>query len=936
MSSYSFQNKEFVIEDYQNAKTFASFLPAIAGIDGKPLWAFYANVGQCLGGFGVNSKETPITPFDSANLAYQNIPIKSFRSFIKVNNKVYTPFFKKNKTQKMRFTNTYLTIQEKNALFSYEVSYTTVPHQNYAGLIRQVTIKNLSINSETFTVLDGLPIFFPHGLSNYCYKELVSLMSAYCEIFNRSNMAPFVKFKTSTADHSEVSKTIVGNGFISLDKDNHKLYPIVDLEMIFGNDKSLLEPLRFKNLAESDFLNYAQQDENKLPCAFNYVKKTLKPNESYSFITVYGMFDTLDIFLDVTKQSTYARLSAAFKENETLLDALLQPLNVKTSNPLFDLYAKQCFLDNNLRGGFPIQLSQQEIYYVFSRKHGDMERDYNSFEIPSKYYSSGCGNFRDVNQNRRSDLYFYPFVKEYNIDIFFSLIGLDGKNPLTVRPPKFYLKNNVNLDEVLKNIDSSLKDQIISLFHKGFEPSELYTLLKDAKDLENHLVNTYFNQILSYCYQEICADFSEGYWIDHWTYNVDLLQNYYAIYPDKINDLLNKEYPYFNSHVQILARKDKYVKTANNGIRQYNALKFPKVKTGTDWQRNSQNEILKLPLISKIIGLILINFASLDSLQLGIEMECDKPGWNDAMNGLPGLFGSGISETIELFRLIQFTLQLLGNYDKESIFLFEEQFELLEEIKKALNLKEKNKIDAFTYWDLVATSKEKYRKKIYEGIEGTKIAISIVEIQMLLHRFIQLLKKSIQTLKENRVDGILPTYLYYEMSDYDISHHTIQPKAFQLKQVPPFLEASARLLKLGKAYFSKKDYIAIKNSDLFDKRLKIYKTCASLENTNFEIGRIHAFTKGWLERECNFLHMTFKYLLGLLSAGYDKEFYQEIKTNLPCFMDPKVYGRNPLENSSFIVPTCNPDSKLHGQGFFARLTGANAEFMYLWVSNLLG
>ena len=25
---------------------------------------------------------------------------------------------------------------------------------------------------------------------------------------------------------------------------------------------------------------------------------------------------------------------------------------------------------------------------------------------------------------------------------------------------------------------------------------------------------------------------------------------------------------------------------------------------------------------------------------MGIEMEAGKPGWNDAMNGLPGLFGS--------------------------------------------------------------------------------------------------------------------------------------------------------------------------------------------------------------------------------------------------------------------------------------------------------
>ena len=84
MVKYSFDGSTFVIQDYQHAKRFSSFLPAMAGKDGKPLWAFYANVGQCMGGFGVNNKETPITPFDSATLAYQNIPIKSFRSFLKI------------------------------------------------------------------------------------------------------------------------------------------------------------------------------------------------------------------------------------------------------------------------------------------------------------------------------------------------------------------------------------------------------------------------------------------------------------------------------------------------------------------------------------------------------------------------------------------------------------------------------------------------------------------------------------------------------------------------------------------------------------------------------------------------------------------------------------------------------------------------------------
>ena len=98
--------------------------------------------------------------------------------------------------------------------------------------------------------------------------------------------------------------------------------------------------------------------------------------------------------------------------------AKLYHVETKRLDELFDKYIRQSFLDNGLRGGFPLKLGENgHVYYVYSRKHGDMERDYNNFVIPSKYYSSGLGNFRDVNQNRRSDLYYFPlfFPPEFSI-----------------------------------------------------------------------------------------------------------------------------------------------------------------------------------------------------------------------------------------------------------------------------------------------------------------------------------------------------------------------------------------------------------------------------------------------------------------------------------------------------------------------------------------
>lgn len=953
MVNYYFKGKTFVIEDYQNAKTFASFLPAVSGEDGKPLWAFYANVGQCMGGFGVNSKDTPITPFDSATLAYQNIPIKGFRTFLRVDGEVFSPFFHKSINQTMLVNKSNFTISEENNLFDIKVTYSSVPRENYAGLIRKVTIKNKS-STKNYKIVDGNPIFFPNGLSNIVYKELVSLMAAYCQIDNFENKAPYVKFKTSTGDNPIVSETINGNGFVSFDEFGEKLNPIVDLVSLFGNDLSLLSPINFINQNYKDFVSIPQQLENKLPCAFSTIRKTLARGESYTFYSLFGSFDTIEQFKEAINKLNKEKVDSMIDESEKLIIDLLSPMKVHTSNELFDNYLEQSLLDNNLRGGFPTLLKNGfdgEVYYIYSRKHGDMERDYNSFQIPSKYFSSGAGNFRDVNQNRRNDLVFYPFVKDYNIFLFFSLIQIDGQNPLNISPLQF--AKNVDFDEnILSGINSELKKQIKDML-KGFEPSLLYTFISEHKAQFSDSVDEIFSKLLGQCHQEIKANFAEGYWVDHWTYNVDLLENYINIYPDKLDELLfKKEYKYFYSPIFVEPRNEKYCLLPDGKVRQYGAIDLKKAKKEcerlnlslleTYWLKDGSGNEIKTDLASKIVNLITIKFSTLDNLSLGIEMECEKPGWNDAMNGLPGLFSSGMSESIELLRLINFALFAFEGFKDRNISLLNEQYKLFESVKAYLLAKNKEEITQFEYWDKVSTSREEFRQSVRYSALGKTTTIKIEEIYKAFVQFKLVLEKGID--KSRKIGGgILPTYLIYDVKDYvkndyinHLGYQTVKVKEFALRTIPPFLESSARVLKLGPKLNRIEDYLTIRQSDLYDHKLKFYKTCASLDNAPFEIGRVHAFTKGWLERECNFLHMSYKYLLGLLKAGFYKEFYEECKTNLVFNMDVNTYGRSPIENSSFIVPTCNPDPLNHGRGFFARLTGANAEILNMYVILFMG
>ena len=166
---------------------------------------------------------------------------------------------------------------------------------------------------------------------------------------------------------------------------------------------------------------------------------------------------------------------------------------------------------------------------------------------------------------------------------------------------------------------------------------------------------------------------------------------------------------------------------------------------------------------------------------------------------------------------------------------------------------------------------------------------------------------------------------------------TVKALEFSMRLLPFYLEAPARALKVMKDVDAKKDmFTRIKASNIYDHELKFYKTSEFLDAESNEIGRGRSFTKGWQERESNFLHMSYKYLLGLLKAGLYEEYFGEIDTNLVCFMDPKVYGRSTLENSSFIATSINPDPYVRGQGYVARLSGSTAEMLSLWTLMMFG
>jgi hypothetical protein len=159
----------------------------------------------------------------------------------------------------------------------------------------------------------------------------------------------------------------------------------------------------------------------------------------------------------------------------------------------------------------------------------------------------------------------------------------------------------------------------------------------------------------------------------------------------------------------------------------------------------------------------------------------------------------------------------------------------------------------------------------------------------------------------------------------------VRARRFLHRSVSAFLEGAVHSLRSGNPAKAEALYRAVRQSSLYDVKLGMYRVNVPLDDESFEIGRSRIFSPGWLENESIFLHMHYKFLLETLRSGLAHEFFEDLRRGLVAFHEPEVYGRSPLENSSFIASSRFPDAQAHGVGFVARLSGATAE----WISMVL-
>lgn len=971
---YLNQYGEFIIENYNDAKPFSSFLPSVAGLYGKPMWAYYVNRGQCIATMGVNNKDYSIMEFIPANKAYRQTSNLGFRTFIKIKKPkddeviFYEPFRpiigheKERIVQKMYISSHALKLEEINRELGLriEVKYRTLPGELLSALIREVNIYNTVDSCIEIEMLDGLPVIIPYHLTNKDLKDESNLRQAWMGVENIDSI-PFYKIKVLPYDTPEIFLVEGGNFYINFSFDlNGSLKlsrTIIEPELLFGSMTDLSRPECFFS-KKFEFPAH-QVCQGYTPCGFGYNKAKIGKEKCYTSYSLIGTADSFEkISSFVTNKLSESFIAEKTEENKILVESLKGRVLTSSSSDRFNGYVGQSYLDNLLRGGYPIVLGEKrkDVFYVYSRKHGDLEREYNFFQIDSTYFSQGNSNFRDVNQNRRNDVKICPFVEDYNIKTFFNLIQLDGFNPLVVMGARFHINDTEKLNNILR-LYFSKKDceTFEKFFERSFTPGGMLEYIEQQGiKIMGITLNELLNQIIDISEKEEIAEFKEGFWVDHWTYNTDLLESYFAVYPDKIIETLfeKSDYTYYDNDEIIVGRDKKYVLT-DKGVRQLGSVirlsgKEKIIKERTEHQNivrsnYGKGKIYKTTLISKILCLLVNKAASLDPSGVGIEMEANKPGWCDALNGLPAILGSSINESAEVKRLALLLLHIFDTYqiDKsKTISVPSEVFKFYNTIYMLLS----NGIGAFDYWDKSNNAKEIYRNEIVFGVSGEENQVRLEEYIRFLDALIRKLDKGFKKALDKK-SGVYFTYFINEVSDYQIisdengapvgddnGYPYVRATGFIQRPIPCFLEGQVHMLRIEKYIEKARElFKAIKKSGLYDEKLKMYKVNDNIMNETKEIGRQNAFPRGWLENEAVFLHMEYKYMLELLKSGLYDEYFECFKNCLVPFLNPEVYGRSILENSSFIASSVHPDKKIHGRGFVSRLTGATAELISMWL-----
>ena len=899
--------------------------------------------------------------FLSFNKALQIVGQQGFRTFLRINGgPIYEPFQKINDPaieQSLVVSSHELEIRERNSTLQMDISvtYYLLANMPIAGLVRRVSIANLAPEHREFEVVDGLPKILPYGVTFEHTKVIPRHIEGMMGAFEVAGV-PIFRLKQTPSDAEQIGQISGGNFYLSVSEEGELLgeQMIVDPYLVFADAEAHDFPWGFAEMPLEKLLETEQIRENRTPSALTALRRSVAASEAISFSSIVGFTQNDEALAGLADQAIRGDFMETKRaDNKHVIEKIKHTAFTVSGEPAFDQYVQQTFLDNVLRGGMPTSFKsgdQNSTFYIYARQNGDLERDYHWFVLEPTYLSQGNGHYRSILQNRRMDGWFFPEIQDFNLVTYMNLIQTDGYNPLVVNGFTYTAADDEAVDAWLSdNVPSAGLESLKDMLRGSFTPGEFIGGLEAVGEPIKRPYEELLAELLSFCRTNGIGALHEGYWQDHWFYNLDTFDTFRMVYPDQWLEALieRRVYGYFDNP-DVVQSRDRKTVLIGGKVRQYGAVLRDDEKQALIASRKRDpyklrtefgaGDIYQSNLLVKLLCIIANRISSLDRAGIGVEMEAGKPGWLDSLNGLPGIFGSSLNETLEIVRACQMLLDSFSKDALEAQPMFEELAHLILELSEALT-DWLSSSDALGYWERSQSLKEAYREATRLGISGKEIDLSEVEIVAFLSNCLAAIRESFEA-GPVREAGLPFTYYITDIGEYEVSADAepnsessavpVRPLAYEHRPMAPFLEGPVHMMRMHPED-AKSIYDAVRNSELFDHQLQMYRCCAWLKDEPYEIGRIKSYARGWIENESIYMHMEYKWLLEVLRSGLHEEFFSDIQDSLVPFLDPATYGRSVIENCSFIASSVFPDPRSHGRAFQPRLSGVTCEFLNMWT-----
>ena len=148
-----------------------------------------------------------------------------------------------------------------------------------------------------------------------------------------------------------------------------------------------------------------------------------------------------------------------------------------------------------------------------------------------------------------------PRLGSFNIRTFLSFIQADGYEPLTVEAIAFTIKDKSECVRVATRAvgeadgHRAQREALTEILHAGpFRPGQVFQLMEE-QNIELMISRQDFvDMVAATATYSPIAKYTNGFWADHWTYYIDLIESYLSIYPDWEQRIMFEEsLPYYFS-----------------------------------------------------------------------------------------------------------------------------------------------------------------------------------------------------------------------------------------------------------------------------------------------------------------------------------------------------------------------------------------------------